>query len=143
MNKRVSTIAVLTFMLFGNNLVAQQSTKLRIHINDFRHSGGSAVVNLFREHDDVPKNPFITMRGEIKNGVAEICFVDLSPGSYAAIVYHDENSNGILDHKFGFPNEPMGFSNNWKLSLFSGMPTFRKLKFQIAGLERKIEINVN
>ena len=70
--------------------------------------------------------------GVIVNGKATIAFPDLSYGEYAAILFHDENSNGILDHKFGFPNEPMGFSNDWKLSLFSGMPTFQKLKFEFS-----------
>ena len=56
-------------------------------------------------------------------------FKNLPYNVYAAIVVHDKNSNGIIDHRFGMPNEPLGFSNNWKLSLFSGMPTFQKLKF--------------
>ena len=101
------------------------------------------MVNLFREQDEIPKNPFRTEKGKIENGISKIEFFDLPPGSYAAIVFHDENLNGILDHKFGFPNEPMGFSNKWKLTLFSGMPTFRKLKFQLDGIQKVIEIEIN
>jgi uncharacterized protein (DUF2141 family) len=69
-------------------------------------------------------------------------FENLPNGSYAAIVYHDENDNGTLDHKFAFPSEPMGFTNNWNLSLFSGMPTFKKLRFEHSG-QTRIDVKIN
>jgi uncharacterized protein (DUF2141 family) len=78
----------------------------------------------------VPKKPFRIASGKISKGKALVRFEDLPYGDYAAIIFHDENANGVLDHRFGFPNEPMGFSNAWRLSLFSGMPTFKKLKFE-------------
>jgi len=37
----------------------------------------------------------------------------LPPGSYAIKVFHDENSDGILNRNyFGVPTEPYGISNN-------------------------------
>ena len=55
--------------------------------------------------------------------------IDLPFGDYAAIFVHDRNGNDKIDHRLGIPNEPLGYTNNWKLSLFSGMPTFEKLRF--------------
>jgi uncharacterized protein (DUF2141 family) len=72
-----------------------------------------------------------------------IAFNEIPIGEYAAIAYHDKNSNSTLDHKMGFPNEPMGFSNNWNFSLFSGMPTFKKLKFNFESDNAVIEIPVD
>jgi len=104
--------------------------RLTIVAGNFKSTSGKAVVNLFRQQDDIPKKPFRTGSAKIVNGRATIGFENLPVGYYAAILFHDENSNDIVDHRFGFPNEPMGFSNNWRLSLFSGMPTFEKLKFE-------------
>lgn len=79
-----------------------------------------------------PKN-HSWFKASIEADVAKISFENLPTGSYAAIVYHHENDNGTLDHKLAFPSEPMGFTNNWNLSLFSGMPIFKKLRFEHSG----------
>jgi len=119
----------ICFLLFANSL-AQQSGTLTINAESFNNDTGKAVVNLFRKEDDVPKKYFLQTSATIKNGKAALVFENLPYGEYALILFHDENSNGTLDHKLGFPNEPMCFSNNWKLSLFSGMPNFEKLRFE-------------
>jgi uncharacterized protein (DUF2141 family) len=146
MNRRLplhllaATLLVAGIVLTG---YAQKTTPLTIHMSNFKSSEGVAMVNLFREKDDIPQKPFKSVKAMIANGNAEVLIYDLLPGSYAAIAYHDENSNGILDHKLGFPNEPMGFSNKWELGLFSGMPTFRKLKFEYGKSETVIEIIID
>ena len=103
--------------------------RLTIVARNFKSNAGQAVVNLFRAQDDIPKKPFRIVTAKILNGQSTIEIENLPVGYYAAILFHDENGNNTIDHRFGFPNEPMGFSNNWRLSLFSGMPTFEKLKF--------------
>jgi uncharacterized protein (DUF2141 family) len=132
MNKKISIIfPIVTLLLCGHARVsfAQETGPLTIHISNFQSSEGLAVVNIFRERDEIPKKPFMSLKAPVENGKAEILVGELPNGNYAVIAYHDENSNGMLDHKLGFPNEPLGFSNAWELGLFSGMPTFRKLKF--------------
>ncbi|MBT3193659.1 MAG: DUF2141 domain-containing protein [Verrucomicrobia bacterium] len=38
----------------------------------------------------------------------------IQPGTYALLVYHDENANGRLDRNFvGIPKEPVGFANGY------------------------------
>ena len=118
----MTTLCVMSLSCFGQE-------KLTIAAGNFKSNSGKAVVNLFRRQDDIPKKPFRTGTAKIVNGQATIGFENLPVGFYAAILFHDENSNDIVDHRFGFPSEPMGFSNHWRLSLFSGMPTFEKLKF--------------
>lgn len=103
---------------------------LTILMSNFRNEKGLATVELFRRGDAIPKKPFLRLSAKIENGKAVAVFEDIPYGEYAAIFFHDENSNGVLDHRWGFPNEPMGFSNDWTLTLTSGMPSFSKLKFQ-------------
>lgn len=93
------------------------------------------MANLFREGDDVlkPDQAYQHEQAEIHDGKATINFPDLAYGKYAVSVYHDENGNGKLDHNFfRIPAEPLGFSNNFQLGLFTGLPSFEKLQFQFA-----------
>ena len=115
---------------------AQHTETLTIKATHFENAKGVVVVQLFREHDEIPEKPFIKSTGTITSQESTVVFSNIPYGDYAVLLFHDENSNGILDHKFGFPNEPMGFSNDWSLSLFSGMPTFKKLKFNFSERDR-------
>jgi uncharacterized protein (DUF2141 family) len=55
----------------------------------------------------------------------------LKYGKYAVSVFHDENGNGTVDHNFlHFPAEPLGFSNDFHLGIFAGLPSFEKLQFE-------------
>jgi len=63
-------------------------------------------------------------------------------GEYAAILAHVRNKNGIIDHKWGIPAEPLGYTNNWKLGLFSEMPNFGKLKFNYSSSGNKVLVKM-
>ncbi|MBI2430270.1 MAG: DUF2141 domain-containing protein [Ignavibacteriales bacterium] len=130
-------------ILFVTTLFAEQPTgTLTIRTQHFLNDGGSAVVNLFREHDEIPKKPWRIEKGNIVDGASTIIFENVPYGAYAVIVFHDENSNGILDHTLFLPAEPMGFSNEWELTLFSGMPSFEKLRFRFTEQSAEIVIAV-
>lgn len=120
------------FLLMSNLCAAQSVGLLTISAANFGNNKGKAVIHLFRKEDDMPGKPFMESTAAIVDGKAMIVFQNIAYGDYAAILFQDENANGKLDHRFGFPNEPMGFSNEWNLTLFSGMPTFSKLKFQFS-----------
>src|SRR6202022_443464 len=46
-------------------------------------------------------------------GTQSFVFKNLERGSYAIIVFHDENDNGMLDENYwGVPTEGYAFSNN-------------------------------
>jgi uncharacterized protein (DUF2141 family) len=109
--------------------LSQNRGTLTVEVLNFKNQTGTAALSLFRESDAIPKKPYLKVSAAIVGGKAIFVMEDVAFGEYAAIAFHDENENEILDHKFGMPNESMGFSNGWKLSLFSGMPTFEKLKF--------------
>lgn len=128
-------------LLIALNGYAQESGTLIIKAADFKNSDGVAMINLFREQDDIPKKPFMTAKAKVINGQAEFAFKNLPFASYAAIVWHDENNNGILDHNI-LPSEPLGCSNSWRVSLFSGMPTFKKLRFEFSSVHNTIEIGI-
>lgn len=143
MNRIFLTLAgSIYFLLMSNQSAAQSAGLLTINAANFSNTNGIAIIHLFRKEDDIPGKPFMQSTASIVDGRAMIIFQNIPYGAYAAILFQDEDSNGKLDHRFGFPNEPMGFSNEWKLTLFSGMPTFTKLKFEFSENKTNLKIAI-
>lgn len=107
----------------------QAAGKLNFQTSEFASEAGSASVFLYRASDKIPGSPYKRGAAQIHSGSALVSFNDVPFGDYAAILLHDENNNGKIDHWLGLPDEPLGYSNNWTLGIFTGMPTFQKLKF--------------
>jgi uncharacterized protein (DUF2141 family) len=62
--------------------------------------------------------------------VHELDFAGVAPGTYAVMVYHDENDNGTLDRAAnGMPLEGYGFSRNARGHW--GPPSFEDAGFDI------------
>lgn len=123
--------------------VAGEQSVLAIHASGFSHPEGSAVAKLFRPGDNVLGRGRWEATATIRNGQASFQFRDLPAGTYAAVVFHDENGNGTIDHgAFGFPSEPLGFSNGFSLGVLSGLPSFDKLRFLYPSGQQSLEIAV-
>jgi uncharacterized protein (DUF2141 family) len=142
------TIFFLTMALWGYTFKAfpQSGTStgtLTIEVTGFTSNVGQAVLELFRKNDKVPTGPSTIQTATIANKKAVFTINNLVFDDYAILVYHDQNSNNEIDHSFGIPAEPLGYSNNWELSLYSGMPTFEKLRFSFTQKTEKIKIQMS
>ena len=116
---------------------------LVIHARGFAHERGQAIANLFREGQGVFGKPAARVAAAVHQSRAEMIFPRLPYGTYAVIVFHDENGNNEVDHNvLGLPAEPLGFSNGFSLSLFSGKPSFEKLRFAFTPGAKPLEITV-
>lgn len=116
---------------------------LVVHASGFAHERGQAIANLFRTGDDVLGKPAARVAARIEEGKATLIFPRLPHADYAVSVFHDENGNDELDHNFlRMPAEPLGFSNGFRLSLFSGLPSFEKLRFAFGAEAKPVEISV-
>jgi uncharacterized protein (DUF2141 family) len=116
---------------------------LVIHAVGFTHDRGQAIASLFYQGDDFFKKPRARVAATIQHGEAMLNFPNTAPGDYAVIVFHDENGNDDLDHNFlRLPAEPLGYSNHFELSLFSGLPSFDRLRFSFEPGARPVEIQV-
>ncbi len=116
---------------------------LVVHATGFRSDQGQAIADLFVQGEDILGKPHVRVKGEIKGGTATLTFRNMTYGDYAVRVFHDENGNGTLDHNFlSIPSEPLGFSNGFSLGVFSGLPTFEKLRFSFVSGAKPIEIVV-
>jgi uncharacterized protein (DUF2141 family) len=139
---RFMKLTVLSIVILASTQAQQLNGTLIIHAEQFQNTKGKALVWLYREGDDVPKKPYMKDSSLIADGKSTIIFRNIPFDDYALIVFQDENSNGILDHSWGLPAEPMGFSNGWKLTLFSGMPSFTKLKFNFSKESTEVTIHL-
>lgn len=145
MSKNFWIIFGLLIVLVQVAFAQQTAAVLSVEVTGFSHDQGSAVGRIFAEGSDVMKieTALKQVTAKIKDGHATLIFPDLQYGPYAVSVFHDEDGNGDLKHNFfGFPSEPLGFSANFKLGLFSGLPSFKKLQFLFSNEVRKIEIKL-
>ncbi len=69
-------------------------------------------------------------------GATLVTIKDVSPGQYAAQVFHDEDDSGDVHRNLlGIPTEPIGFSNDAPIHLKG--PSFKQAAFAVEhGMER-------
>jgi uncharacterized protein (DUF2141 family) len=115
---------------------------LILRASGFTHARGHALAKLFAPGDNVLGAGRWQLSAPIENGFAEFRFSQLPTGSYAVVVFHDENDNGKIDHGLLGPSEPLGFSGDFALSLLSGRPNFERLKFSFQAPEQTLEVRV-
>lgn len=129
------------FWVFGPLMaVSVSAAELEVRI-DNPPAEGAVVAWLF----DSP-NTFVDLRDPVRvvvlsnRGKTPTQIKDLPAGEYALVVFHDANSNGLMDKNFiGIPREWLGFSNRyWP----EGPPTFARAAFMLAEDETKV-IDVN
>ena len=142
LNKKLLTIGF--FSLISSSLMAQNITSkgtLKVFVSGMENNNGKLFVNLFRKGDDIMAKPYLQYSEKIVDGKSAVNFENLPYGNYVAFAFHDENNNGSMDHNWlNIPNEPMGYSNNWNFSLFSGMPSYEKTKFHFSEQKTAIKI---
>ena len=144
MNK-IFIILILT-QLARNSYADDTPGNLTIQVHGLLHERGQVVANLFREGGDIMKieTVYLQTLGKISEKQARLVFNNLNYGKYAVTVFHDENSNGNLDHNLLLmPVEPLGFSNGFQLGLLSGLPSFEKLQFIFGPSSDTISVTVN
>jgi uncharacterized protein (DUF2141 family) len=146
MNKR-NIVFVLSILLLPIQaaLAGETSGDLTLQVGGFLNNNGQVIANLFRESDDVmkPDKAYLQVRATISGNRAQLVFRNLKYGKYAVTAFHDENGNGRLDHNLlHFPAEPLGFSNNFHMGVFSGLPSFEKMQFEFVPGTESISILV-
>lgn len=117
---------VIVFFVF-NLLAITNYAQVTITIENIKKSEGTMRVGLYTNAEAYDEEGEIAYGKIVKVSKAgQLTFEmdDVPFGEYSIAVFHDVNSNEILDTNFmGIPKEPYGFSNNPKAK-------FRKPKFE-------------
>lgn len=135
-----TVLAYLMFLLTG--MVMQAQNTVEVSLGDFRNDNGHVRVGLYNSPDSFLDKTYKSVQSEITNKEATVTFEDLPDGVYAISCYHDEDSNGQLNMRFGmFPSEPYGCSNNARG--FFGPPKWEDAMFELKNGElRKLDIKM-
>ena len=155
MNRRSTKISQVAAAIFSlllwapfPSLTAQtkDTGTLTVCVTGARNTKGKIGVTLFQNAQGFPDDPSKAIRQESveidpKTMSAQVTFKDLSQGTFAISVLHDENSNGKMDKNLvGIPKEGYGASNNPKKKRRA--PTFDEAKFSLNAPEQTIEITL-
>lgn len=121
---------------------AQEKGSLKVSVYGMDGKKGVLQAALFDAEDTFLKESFSTQKVRMNGKKTNIMFENLPEGWYAVAVYLDENGNGKLDkNAMGWPEEPYGFSNNAKGSLV-GPPSFDKVRLEVSGEGREVQITL-
>jgi uncharacterized protein (DUF2141 family) len=135
--KRVIAL-VATLAVIGADAIAHGGTAatIVIEVSTFRNTHGLLGCQLYNTStgfpDTWPTDPSFNKRVPVSGPTTTCTFPNMAPGTYAAAVIHDENSNGKLDtNLLGIPTEGYGISNNHTHAL--RRPTWDESKFVVSG----------
>jgi uncharacterized protein (DUF2141 family) len=126
---------------FAVATAAEEST-LTVTLRNVRDASGALRAGLYHEPAAFRKEEKAAAIVQVPAAPGEvtITFKDLPAGRYAIMAYHDENSDGTLNRRFGmFPSEGYGLSNNPQVA---GPPAFDDSAFEVAGPATAIAIDL-
>ena len=133
-----------------------QAADLNVTVDGIRSDRGSLMIGLYDRADKFAaavdnasaigllndKERLVGVSMRVIPESESIGFLQLPPGRYAVVVFHDENDNGLLDTDLlGIPTEAYGFSNNATGSF--GPPPFEAAAVTLSGADVSIVISLN
>ena len=117
---------------------------LEVVVVGLKNQNGDVHIAIYNTAEHFPYQEGVLHEAEapILGNVARLKFKDLTPGAYAAAIYHDENFNHEFDQGlFGIPLEDYGFSNN--ATVFLSPPSFEEAMFEVKDPSTTVEIDIN
>lgn len=128
--KKVNLLVAMILMTYF--MAHAQQYKLTVKVEGLENTKGNVSIGVYNNSDNFPDvgKAFKDVDAKIDSKDFSYTFNDLSEGTYAVAIFHDENQNIKMDKNFiGIPNEGYGFSNN----VFGrfGPPDFDEASFMI------------
>ena len=150
MRKLVSISAVILLAIAISSAARSDDSaskgELVATVTNTRGDKGRVGCSLFNDSDpkafprDSDKS-FKRMWAQIKGGTAACGFKDIPVGTYAIVVFQDEDMTGKMRNNFmGMPQEGFGFSQN-PVVRFSA-PSFSEASFKYDGNHQTVPINL-
>ncbi len=126
---------IVSALAFSGDARADATTAtIVLEVTTFRNTKGLLGCQLYDTSNGFPDkwstSPKLQQRIPVTGSKTTCTFTEMPPGTYAAAVIHDENSNGKLDTNFlGIPTEGYGISQNHTHAL--RRPTWDESKFVV------------
>jgi len=132
MKKIYLPLIVSIFAIFVSMAYAQTGT-ISVEISGINGPKGLMSIGLYSNEKGYPDKGKAYKGKDVEvTGQTVVCtFKGVPLGTYAIAIFHDTNSNGLLDKNFlGIPKEGYAFSNN----LFGALglpPSFKDASFKL------------
>ena len=130
--QKICLFVIMLIATSFNSLSYAQNGLITVEIIGVKNEDGQIFIGLFNNKDGFPdknreyKGAFVKAKRETLHHT----FTEIPNGDYAIAIFHDSNTNGILDKNFlGIPKEGYGFSEN--ATAFMSVPAFKKAKFTL------------
>ncbi len=137
------TFFILYILFLGLSIQAQNSVV--VQVENLRNDKGVCRAYLFDQAEYFPnevEKAIASKAVKISGSKALLTFENVTAGTYAISIIHDENNNGKLDTNFlGIPKEGYGASKN-QLPQMSA-PNFAENAFSVDNLRENIIIKIS
>jgi len=116
--KNIIKNSIKMVLIMGSSLAGMtpvHAHNLTLTLDNIEVERGKLMVALYQGEKSyqASDSPIASLMKPVTASSHSLIFTDLTMGEYAIKVFHDENSNGVLDTNIlGIPSEGYGFSNN-------------------------------
>jgi uncharacterized protein (DUF2141 family) len=134
--------ALYATLFFLPALAHAQLAKLTVVVSGIEPSTGTVEVSVFNTTETFMQKPLLQNSANADGrSEATFEFAGLLEGSYAVVVVHDANDNGVLDTGFlGVGGEHYAYSND--ASSWLGRPGFEAASFSVGKEDVEILIGL-
>lgn len=140
----VLTLAVVGSLVLSPDANAISNSNLTVTVSGLRNQKGRVCFSLFADGQGFPSNSDRALESrcvKVVNTLPAVTFKNLSAGSYAVAVFHDEDGDGIFKRGFlGIPKEGFGFSRN--PAILTGPPSFKDAAVSVTDQSLQIQIQL-
>ena len=139
MIQRTHIALFLAFLLTTTSLTAQTTCRLTLDIVGMKEKKGDLLISVYNSAEDYLKKPVKTLTTPV-DALTKRIMLQLESGTYAVVVYQDENANGRIDRNFfHLPTEPSGFSRDARPKF--GPPRYKPASFTLTeDMEMRIRV---
>jgi uncharacterized protein (DUF2141 family) len=138
MKHLLSSLSLVSILLAQFSIAAE----LTVTVSDVRATSGHVLIAVFDSTEAWNENAEPIAKGSISATAGDVVFrfLDLSAGTYAVTVTHDENDNGKIDSNLvGIPTEGYGFSNDPQVMRRA---TFEEAAFVVGAADTAIRLRM-
>lgn len=139
MIQRTHIALCLAVLLTTASQTAQTTCRLTLDIVGMKEKKGDLLISVYNSAEDYLKKPVKTLTTPV-DALTKRIMLQLESGTYAVVVYQDENANGRIDRNFfHLPTEPSGFSRDARPKF--GPPRYKPASFTLTeDMEMRIRV---
>jgi len=125
-------LALLVSLAASSASAGKSKSVVSVTAHGLRNDDGQVICALFASEEHFPDGEHAIKSDivRVKSREGTCRFSDVSPGTYAVALFHDENEDKVLNKFLGIPREGFGFSRDAPPSTF-GPPKFSAAAFRV------------